>query len=224
MNTKYFKYALGEIVLVVIGILIALSINNWNEERKSSLLELKLLKEVEVSMKEDSLLLNNAIARMQRQSRIAEGIRAHFSQRKAYHDTLDTSFGRVSFLFNTQFSYAAYESLTLAGLNLIRNDSLRLQLPDYYHFLKNIEEVGQEFDLPVYFRTTIYPKYFNSFSWGEDGAHPADYDRLLNSSDFMVALDYVRNDSRFYTNNYKEIYSMNQKLLKMIRTELKSRE
>ena len=32
---KYFKYAIGEIVLVVIGILIALSINNWNEDRKA---------------------------------------------------------------------------------------------------------------------------------------------------------------------------------------------
>ncbi|WP_431128180.1 DUF6090 family protein [Flagellimonas flava] len=31
---KYFKYTIGEIVLVVIGILIALQINNWNEERK----------------------------------------------------------------------------------------------------------------------------------------------------------------------------------------------
>ncbi len=31
---KYFKYAIGEIVLVVIGILIAISINNWNEHRK----------------------------------------------------------------------------------------------------------------------------------------------------------------------------------------------
>ena len=31
---KYFKYAIGEIILVVIGILIALSINNWNEHKK----------------------------------------------------------------------------------------------------------------------------------------------------------------------------------------------
>ncbi len=30
---KYLKYALGEIILVVIGILIALQVNNWNEER-----------------------------------------------------------------------------------------------------------------------------------------------------------------------------------------------
>ena len=36
---RYFKYAIGEIVLVVIGILIALSINNWNEDRKSRAVE-----------------------------------------------------------------------------------------------------------------------------------------------------------------------------------------
>ena len=36
---KYARYAIGEIVLVVIGILIALSINNWNEQRKNNNLE-----------------------------------------------------------------------------------------------------------------------------------------------------------------------------------------
>lgn len=40
---KYFKYAIGEILLVVIGILIALSINNWNETRKERLQEQALL-------------------------------------------------------------------------------------------------------------------------------------------------------------------------------------
>ena len=34
---KYFRYAIGEIVLVVIGILIAVQINNWNENRKDSI-------------------------------------------------------------------------------------------------------------------------------------------------------------------------------------------
>lgn len=42
---KYFKYALGEIVLVVIGILIALQVNNWNEERKNQLLASNILRD-----------------------------------------------------------------------------------------------------------------------------------------------------------------------------------
>jgi len=40
---NYFKYAIGEIVLVVVGILIALSINNWNEARKATIFEDEIL-------------------------------------------------------------------------------------------------------------------------------------------------------------------------------------
>ena len=36
---KYLHYAIGEILLVVIGILIALQVNNWNEQRKGNILE-----------------------------------------------------------------------------------------------------------------------------------------------------------------------------------------
>lgn len=45
---KYLKYAIGEIVLVVIGILIALQINNWNETRKAGLKERQLLDNLQI--------------------------------------------------------------------------------------------------------------------------------------------------------------------------------
>jgi hypothetical protein len=40
---KYFKYAIGEIVLVMIGILLALQVSNWNQDRKDRISERKLL-------------------------------------------------------------------------------------------------------------------------------------------------------------------------------------
>ena len=43
-TSRYFKYAIGEIILVVIGILIALQINNWNENRKQQQVQNVLLK------------------------------------------------------------------------------------------------------------------------------------------------------------------------------------
>ncbi len=50
---KYFKYAIGEIVLVVIGILLALSINNWNENRKNNKLKQSLIENLIVDLKMD---------------------------------------------------------------------------------------------------------------------------------------------------------------------------
>jgi hypothetical protein len=48
--TKYLLYAIGEIILVVIGILIALQINNSNEQRKNEVIALQLLKQVQTDL------------------------------------------------------------------------------------------------------------------------------------------------------------------------------
>lgn len=54
----YWRYAIGEIVLVVIGILIALQINNWNEKRKSKLQEITILKNIQEEIILDTLDIN----------------------------------------------------------------------------------------------------------------------------------------------------------------------
>src|SRR5210317_597667 len=56
---KYARYAGGEIILVVIGILIALQINNWNEERKDRMVEIKYLKNLKHDLQNDSVALVN---------------------------------------------------------------------------------------------------------------------------------------------------------------------
>ena len=55
---RYIKYAIGEINLVVIGILIALQINNWNEQRKESKQEVAILKSLQNDIKSDLRDLN----------------------------------------------------------------------------------------------------------------------------------------------------------------------
>jgi hypothetical protein len=55
--SKYLLYAIGEIVLVVIGILIALQINNWNEARKENTKLKKAIKSVYIDLVSDSLLI-----------------------------------------------------------------------------------------------------------------------------------------------------------------------
>ena len=56
--SKYLMYAIGEIILVVIGILIALQINNWNEARKATIQEITLLKNIQQDIELDKLDIN----------------------------------------------------------------------------------------------------------------------------------------------------------------------
>ena len=64
-TSRYIKYAIGEIVLVVIGILIALQINNWNENRKDTIEEQAIL---------ESLFLNLSLAKKQSEVLISEEV------------------------------------------------------------------------------------------------------------------------------------------------------
>jgi hypothetical protein len=59
--SKYLLYAIGEIVLVVIGILIALSINNWNENRKNKVLLSDYTESLINDLRQDTIILNRVI-------------------------------------------------------------------------------------------------------------------------------------------------------------------
>jgi len=59
---KYFKYAIGEIVLVVIGILIALQINTWNEQLKKSKLKNEYVASLANDLTKDTIQLNSRLS------------------------------------------------------------------------------------------------------------------------------------------------------------------
>lgn len=58
---KYLLYAIGEILLVVIGILIALQINNWNEDNKKDILKQEYINALIVDLTKDTIQLNKSL-------------------------------------------------------------------------------------------------------------------------------------------------------------------
>ena len=89
---KYLLYAIGEIALVVIGILIALQINNWNQQRLSKQYEKKLLTELLNTVIADYDLLQMSLDGNKRSARSCEIILNHFDQNLPYHDSLSLHF------------------------------------------------------------------------------------------------------------------------------------
>ncbi|TYA54312.1 hypothetical protein FVF61_08830 [Formosa maritima] len=80
---KYFKYAIGEIILVVIGILIALSINNWNESRKAHDKTELLLKQVHKELAFNIDKANNVIERYRQTDTLIYNV---LHKKVTYHD------------------------------------------------------------------------------------------------------------------------------------------
>ncbi len=60
-TSKYLKYAIGEIVLVVIGILIALQVNNWNENQKKAKIKQSYIKNLITDITKDTIQLNDRL-------------------------------------------------------------------------------------------------------------------------------------------------------------------
>jgi len=92
---KYMLYAIGEIVLVVIGILIALQLNNWNTERKAEIQEVSLLKEMRQNLQRD---LSDCRFNIKENTELNNGINAvsrQLEERIPFHDTLRTHYANI---------------------------------------------------------------------------------------------------------------------------------
>jgi hypothetical protein len=130
---RYFKYAIGEIILVVIGILIALQINNWNENQKSIKDERYVLTEVLKNLEEDALLVNEIITQRQKAKTAVIALQKFVNSKSKDSDSLQ--FHMVNLLtFERYFPINnAYEILKSKGLQLSNNE-LTTKISRYYDY------------------------------------------------------------------------------------------
>ena len=144
---KYLKYAIGEILLVVIGILIALQVNNWNESRKERLAEQKILKEILIDLEFSKEDLIRDIDINKENLKSAEKLKQILLDRKNIGDSIiylmNDSYYATQFYPRT----TGYQSLKSKGLDLITNDSLRKSIIGLFDFaFELVVKEGREYD------------------------------------------------------------------------------
>ena len=159
--TRYAAYALGEIVLVVIGILIALNINNWNEAKKDRIIEQSYLLNLREDLKADiNWIKRNVFDRYDAKLSALNKGKAHYQGNFIVRDTLSflnelgygSVFGNIVWAFNR----TTYDEMVNTGnLRKIENDSLRQAVLDYYWLLNRTYESTADDE-------TGYISYINS--------------------------------------------------------------
>ncbi len=151
--SKYLLYAIGEIILVVAGILIALQINNNNEARKQRALELHYLKNIKTDLELNIAHLDNYIVTREKAINSANTIIEHY-EGKPIEDLEVFNVHTVNIYTwqkFTQINNTFQELVNSGNLALISNDSIKgtlLNMESLYNTMKN-EEAHFRYDAEV---------------------------------------------------------------------------
>lgn len=177
--SKYLIYAIGEIVLVVLGILIALQINNWNQKRIDSSKERTYLTNLKKEINEN--VRYNQYSILDRVDDKIEGLELAKNiceNNLAIQDTLKTlqkiTYGGV---FGGDFPLGIrnyYDELLNTGnLHLIKNDSIKNIIAEYYMRIE-----FQSIRMQSY--ATEYSNYINAIRpfYKENPNHISKYDQI----------------------------------------------
>jgi hypothetical protein len=137
--SKYFLYAIGEIVLVVIGILIALSINNWNENFKNERLETNYLIRISKDLENDFLEFDDAIKLAQERNNRVLFLQEALENPELVGDSTNyfvQSIITAGYTYIPAISNHSFEELKSSGrLALIQDEELRVLIAKYYDFV-----------------------------------------------------------------------------------------
>lgn len=186
--SKYLLYAIGEIVLVVIGILIALQINNWNEFKKDRKVEQKLLIELKENLKTNVNRLQDEIIKEQQSITAITLVVAHIDHRKPYHDSLDIHFRQAFRAYDIVLSSSAFEVIQSKGFEIIHSDLLRKQIIEMFdvHYSNLISATVRLED--QFWPSSVLPILHTHFRWVRDTVKPVDYEALLNDISYINML------------------------------------
>ena len=225
--TKYVIYAIGEILLVVIGILLALQVNNWNEERREAQVELSLLEELRSDLLYSRKELDSTIIHNREYLASYYLIHEYIEADKPYHKKLDSAFSNLDLWSLPYISTMTYETIKTKGIDIISNDSLKRHIAEVYNLqIQSLMEDMVKWEWSFSQNTTQRMMVGNVRRRIDSVylARPNDYERLKKDDEFrnfLSILIVVRNDNIDYTKWAREAI---EDLIIHIDTELKSRK
>ncbi len=225
---KYLKYAFGEILLVVIGILIALQINNWNERSKDLVRSHEILLEIKENVQFNSSQFISEIKEEKKVIKSIDIVLENISNYKKYNDSLEFHFYNTGYWPSSSRKSSGYETLKSQGVELIKTTTLRQTVIDLYEKTYNelseiILETRADHGLsmvPVFTELFMIQPSLPNQPFEEMGATPFNYDEVIHSQKFKGILSYWRNQRTVAIQIRQDAINKNNELINAIDNEL----
>ena len=220
---KYFKYAIGEILLVVIGILIALQVNNWNEKRKLRTTQKNYLKELSADI--DSMKVQYKSLVEDNTQDLTSALEVFNSlkscelkkEQKKHLDELLISYNSLIVFYQVRDTYE--EMLSANILAEIENKKIKTNITEFYAHRDAMQHYIDEYRQDISNSYTIIKKHI-TFDYNSKGQSIVVYDiaELCESAEFKNAIfEVVR--TREYILQMVTILSQRLEYLKQMLTE-----
>ena len=184
--SKYLLYAVGEILLVVVGILIALQIDNWNEERKLKKEEFLILAELKDDLEET--LNDLQLGKSLNESTIEHyrEILSAIEKDEPHSSKIDKACFYINAFHVPRFRRTTYESLK-SETKILSNDSLKRKISDLYDSrFTYLTEDQLKIEWAIYNQQTLF--YGNKYLRYKDSdvpiIYPVDFERMKSDSGF----------------------------------------
>lgn len=224
-TAKYLKYAVGEIILVVIGILIALQLNNWNTDHKAGIEELSLLKEMKYNLESD---LKDCLWNINKnQELITSNLKVinHLKAREPFTDSLGMHYGNLLGTTTQLRNMSAYDHLKSKGMTLIQNDSLRQRITIVYsarYYYIEMKELQYDNQIQL---NQVIPQLNGKIVIDNTTktGYPIDLENLYDDRYLIGTLHTNVAVKRFMLNAYKNLADDIQNLIDLINLELEAR-
>lgn len=212
-----WKYAIGEVLLVFVGIMLALAANSWNENRNDRQEEKELLSQLKAALEVDKETLESNLAILQQVEMDVGVLVRHMDSDEPFTDDLIPLFGRIPRWVSIGSMTAPYEALKSRGLGLISDNALQLNIIYYYEtqfrLVENSYLNSREFSI-----SSIYPFMRQNFRLDSGtGWVPLDYENLRSNEEFRNLCVYRLNRlTNFQFPFYNEALDTNRQLIQQI--------
>ena len=188
--SKYLLYAIGEIMLVVIGILIALQINNWNSNRKNNEFEQSILADIELELSSNIERLKKVIDRHEQSHSATEAFIKIFEDSRELAEVTDGTVNELLMSMDYNETYdptsGILESIISSGqINYLKNKELKYLLASIDDLTEDANESTKAIEAQRPF--LLYPSFSKSWIVEDEKIVGYSRKRILHDPQFRMA-------------------------------------
>ena len=223
---RNWRSLLGELAMIVAGILIALGLNGWSQNRHDRQAELQLLRQMHARLaadiednRTDYEFFRDARARI-------EGIERMLNESRPYSPAQDSLLGALLGTRVLQVNDGPYDVLRARGFELLTDDNLRSQIVQYYGTTMPFMTMRYA-RVDNFVQNYAAPYYFKHFLGGDRtgvSATPVSFDLVIHDPEFRNLVTWQLTDLKIMMSSYEDALTEGNNLLDAIAEHVRELE